>query len=235
RPRSLEPWGRRSPAPARPCSSGPPGRTPAMSPPRWSGAALAGPRSGGCRSRRWAPTFRSSSDGLGRPDRTGRAGAGRAAGLGDGDPPGPAAVADPDRHRRPAADPPGPPRLRDDGPDPDRGRPRGAGPADRDRRRAGLRDAGQPLPLRPACLPPRRGETGVVPGSGRGLVRRCQRRARCGGNRRARVADPAARIAAMPRPLKSKLLVALAAVTALFALPAAAGATLTYVKNPMNP
>ena len=29
-------WGRRSPAPARPCSSGPPGRTPATSPRRWS-------------------------------------------------------------------------------------------------------------------------------------------------------------------------------------------------------
>ena len=73
-------------------------------------------------------------DGLGRPDRPDRAGAGRAAGLGDGDPPETAGVADADRHRRPAADPPGPPRLRDDGPDPDRGRPRGPGPADRDRR-----------------------------------------------------------------------------------------------------
>jgi dipeptidyl aminopeptidase/acylaminoacyl peptidase len=39
----------------------------------------------------------------------------------------------------------------------------------------------------------------------------------------------------MPSLPKSKLLVALAAVTALLALPAAAGATLTYVKNPMNP
>ena len=36
---------RRSPAPARPCSSGPPGRTPARSPPRWRAAARAGPRS----------------------------------------------------------------------------------------------------------------------------------------------------------------------------------------------
>ncbi len=39
----------------------------------------------------------------------------------------------------------------------------------------------------------------------------------------------------MPSLPKSKLLVALAAVTALLALPTAAGATLTYVKNPMNP
>jgi dipeptidyl aminopeptidase/acylaminoacyl peptidase len=39
----------------------------------------------------------------------------------------------------------------------------------------------------------------------------------------------------MPSLPKSKLLVALVAVTALLALPTAAGATLTYVKNPMNP
>jgi Tol biopolymer transport system component len=39
----------------------------------------------------------------------------------------------------------------------------------------------------------------------------------------------------MPSLLKSKLLVALAAVTALFALPAVAGATLVYIKNPMQP
>jgi Tol biopolymer transport system component len=39
----------------------------------------------------------------------------------------------------------------------------------------------------------------------------------------------------MPSLPKFSLLVALAAVTALFALPAAAGATLVYVKNPMNP
>ncbi|HYJ21653.1 MAG TPA: hypothetical protein VEW07_06495 [Solirubrobacterales bacterium] len=39
----------------------------------------------------------------------------------------------------------------------------------------------------------------------------------------------------MPSLLKSKLLVALVAVTALLALPAAAQATLVYVKNPMQP
>jgi Tol biopolymer transport system component len=39
----------------------------------------------------------------------------------------------------------------------------------------------------------------------------------------------------MPSLPKSKLLVALAAVTALLALPAAAEATLVYVKNPMQP
>jgi Tol biopolymer transport system component len=39
----------------------------------------------------------------------------------------------------------------------------------------------------------------------------------------------------MPRTPKSKLLAALVAVTALLALPAAAQATLVYVKNPMNP
>jgi Tol biopolymer transport system component len=39
----------------------------------------------------------------------------------------------------------------------------------------------------------------------------------------------------MPTLPKSKLLVALVAVTALLALPAAAQATLTYVKNPMKP
>jgi Tol biopolymer transport system component len=39
----------------------------------------------------------------------------------------------------------------------------------------------------------------------------------------------------MPSPLKSKLLVALVAATALLALPAAAEATLVYVKNPMQP
>jgi dipeptidyl aminopeptidase/acylaminoacyl peptidase len=39
----------------------------------------------------------------------------------------------------------------------------------------------------------------------------------------------------MPSLPKSKLLAALVAVTALFALPAAAGATLVYVKNPMQP
>jgi Tol biopolymer transport system component len=39
----------------------------------------------------------------------------------------------------------------------------------------------------------------------------------------------------MPSLLRSKLLVALVATTALLALPTAAGATLVYVKNPMHP
>ena len=45
---------------ARPSSSGPPGRTPATSPRRWSSAAPAGPRSAACRSPPSAPTSPSS-------------------------------------------------------------------------------------------------------------------------------------------------------------------------------
>ena len=49
------------------------------------------------------------------------------------------------------------------------------------------------------------------------------------------MADGAVSIAAMPSLPKFKLLGALVAATALLALPAAAQATLTYVKNPMRP
>jgi hypothetical protein len=49
------------------------------------------------------------------------------------------------------------------------------------------------------------------------------------------MADVAITIAAMSSLPKSKAIVALAAVTALLALPAAAEATLVYVKNPMQP
>jgi Tol biopolymer transport system component len=49
------------------------------------------------------------------------------------------------------------------------------------------------------------------------------------------MADAAARIAAMPSPRKFSLLGALVAAIALLALPAAAGATLVYVKNPFHP
>ena len=59
----------------------------------------AGPRSGGCRSRRTGWTCQ-SSDGLGGPDRPDRAGDRRPARLGDGGAPGAARVDQPDRHRR---------------------------------------------------------------------------------------------------------------------------------------
>jgi dipeptidyl aminopeptidase/acylaminoacyl peptidase len=49
------------------------------------------------------------------------------------------------------------------------------------------------------------------------------------------VAGVVATIAAMPSQLKFKWIAAFAAAAALFALPAAAQATLTYVKNPFHP
>ena len=57
----------------------------------------------------------------------------------------------------------------------------------------------------------------------------------CRRVREVRLADGAATIAAMPSLPKFKLLGALVAAIALLALPAAAEATLVYVKNPMHP
>ena len=245
RPPSWARWGRRSPAPARPSWSGPPGRTPARSPPRWSSAAPAGPRSAACPSRPTAPTSPSSEMDwvvqIGLVELALGGLLGWAMVIRQDRP----RVADPDRHRRPAADPPGPPRLRDDGPDPDRGRPRGPGPADRDRRRARLRHRSS-IPSSSSRSPSTRTrEAALVPGCWRRLLHRRQRRPRRRGDRRPRCtaavrprrrdADGAARIAAMPSLPKFKLLGALVAATALLALPAAAQATLVYVKNPMKP
>src|SRR4029077_596345 len=107
--------------------------------------------------------------------------------------------------------------------------------ADRDRRRPRLRHRRQPLPLRPARLRPGCGEAALVPLARGRLLHRRQRRSRRGGDRRPGIADARTTIAAMPSLPNFKLLGAVVAATALLALPAAAEATLVYVKNPSHP
>ena len=135
-----------------------------------------------------------------------------------------------DRRRRPAADPPGPPRLRDDGPDPDRGRARGPGPADGGRRRPRLRHLRQPASSssRSPSTPTSRNASGT----GRWRSSPSSASAAAWSSPPSSAPDSIAR---MPTNQKLPLLLPVLVLAALLALPAAAGATLAYVKDPFNP
>ena len=142
----------------------------------------------------------------------------------------------PDRRRRPAADPPDPPRLRDDGPDPDRRRARRPRPADGGR---GRRSSSAPL-VNPFLFVPLAFDPDVENrlwyrslavvsflGVSGGLVAA----AIVGRLRHPACADRGrSRHASRPRSARGPR-----AAAALLALPAAAGATLAYVKAPFNP